>query len=209
MEDPKAIQGKKRSRGEAMSLGRARQSSLALAAGFAVSAMLGCSEFDRLADYAFPPSLPGLPESGSWVSLPVSRWVTEGGVTARAILACFAPSCPARVAVGLFRAEGADAALLAAILANPERLKRGLEEKDRRDPSPKRRLIKSQIAVERLRESPLPGFAMRLARADGSHAVQAVALATSGPGPASVLIVIGENAEAVRRVALSVAAHLA
>ncbi|HEY0570468.1 MAG TPA: hypothetical protein VGD16_02905 [Enterovirga sp.] len=192
-----------------MSLGRTRQSGLALAAGFAVSAILGCSELDRLADYAFPPSIPGLPESGSWVSLPVSRWVTEGGVTARAIVACFAPSCAARVAVGLFRAEGTDAALLAAILADPERLKRGLEEKDRQDPSPKRRLIKTEIAVERLRESPLAGFAVRLARPDGSHAVQAVVLATGARGPASVLIVVGENAEAVRRVALSVAAHLA
>ena len=187
-----------------MSLGRTRQSGLALAAGFALSAMLGCSELDRLADYAFPPSIPGVPERGSWVSLPISRWVTEGDVTARAILACFAPSCPARVAVGLFRAEGADAALLAALLADPERLKRGLEEKERQDPSPKRRLIKTEIAVERLRESPLDGFALRLARPDGSHAVQAVALATSRPGPASVLIVIGENAEAGRRVALSV-----
>jgi hypothetical protein len=62
--------------------------------------------------------------------------------------------------------------------------------------------------VERLREGPLPGFVLRLARPDGSHAAHAVVFATRGPGPISVLLVIGENAEAVQDIARAVASRL-
>jgi hypothetical protein len=192
-----------------MSRGRDRRRLLgALPAAVALAATLGCSEFDRLADYAFPPTVPGLPRNASWVSLPIGGWVTEGGVEARAIAACFSPTCPARVGVGLFRAEGRDAALLSAIVGDPERLKRGLEAKDRDDPAPRPRPLRTEITVAPLREGTLPGFALRLARPDGSRAAHAIVLATAGSGPVSVLIVIGESAEAVRRVAHAVADRL-
>jgi hypothetical protein len=177
-------------------------------AALALLAAVGCSEFDRLADYAFPPAVPGLPTGANWVSLPIGGWVTEGGVEAKAITACFAQNCSAPASVGLFRAEGREADLLQAVIADPTLLRRQLEANDRRDPSPQRRRIRTEIAVERIGEGPLPGFALRLARPDGSHAAHAVVLATSGPGPVSVLIVIGKQPEEVRRIARDIAGHL-
>jgi hypothetical protein len=177
-------------------------------AALALLAAGGCTEFDRLADYAFPPAVPGLPTGANWVSLPIGGWVTEGGIEAKAIAACFSPNCPAPAGVGLFRAEGREAALLQAVIADPSLLRRQLEANDRRDASPQRRRIRTEIAVERFGEAPLSGFALQLARPDGSHAAHAVVLATSGPGPVSVLIVIGKTAEEVRRIARDVAGRL-
>ena len=177
-------------------------------AALALLAAVGCSEFDRLADYAFPPAVPGLLGRANWVSLPIGGWVTEGGIEAKAIAACFSPNCPAPAGVGLFRAEGRDAALLQAVIADPSLLRRQLEANDRRDPSPQRRRIRIGIAVERFGEGSLPGFAVRLTRPDGSHAAHAAVLATSGPGPVSVLIVVGKTAEEVRRIARDVAGRL-
>jgi hypothetical protein len=177
-------------------------------AALALLAAVGCSEFDRLADYAFPPAVPGLPTGANWVSLPIGGWVTEGAIEAKAIAACLSPNCPAPAGVGLFRAEGREAALLQAVIADPTLLRRQLEANDRRDPSPQRRRIRTEIAIERFGEGPLPGFALRMARPDGSHAAHAVVLATSGPGPVSVLIVIGKKPEEVRRIARDIAGRL-
>jgi hypothetical protein len=193
-------------RGAALLQGRRRL--FGALAALALLAGTGCSEFDRLADYAFPPGVPGLASGANWVSLPIGGWVTEGGIEAKVIAACFAPNCPAPAGVGLFRAEGREAALLQAVIADPTLLRRQLEANDRRDPSPQRRRIRTEIAVERFSEGSLPGFALRLARPDGSYAAHAVVLATSGPGPVSVLIVIGKKPEEVRRIARDVAGRL-
>jgi hypothetical protein len=180
-----------------------------LAAASMLAATAACSDLDRLLDYAFPPTVPGLPGEEPWVALPIGGWVTEGGIEARAIAACFSPACPERAAVGLFRAEGREAALLSEIVADPERLKRGLAENDRHDRSPKRRHLRTEVAVAPLREGALAGFALRLARPDGSHAAHGIVLARREQRSTSFLVVIGETEEAARRIALAVAAQLA
>lgn len=183
-----------------------------IALGFGVALVLAvtaaCSSLDHLVDRAFPPTVPGLPADQPWVFLPVTAWVTESGIEADAIAACFAPACKPRVAVGLFHTAGRDAASLSDIVAHPRRLQRELERGGRKR-FVRRPSSKTVIRVERRDAGAVRGLAARLARADGGHAAYGfVNLVPRGTGQISVVLVIGEDEEAVRRIAAGVTAQL-
>lgn len=111
-----------------------------------------------------PEPVAGLPGGGSWVALPLRGWIAEGGIAAEGVAGCFAPDCAPRVAIGLFRAAGAEARTLSGVLREPERLVRFLEARDRADSARQRKAVRSVVTVERLREGGLSGFAGTLAR---------------------------------------------
>lgn len=155
-----------------------------------------------------PEPVAGLPGGGSWVALPLRGWIAEGGIAAEGVAGCFAPDCAPRVAIGLFRAAGAEARTLSGVLREPERLVRFLAERDRADSAPQRKAVRSVVTVERLREGGLSGFAGTLAREDGSRAAHAAVLGAETRGGLRVAIVIGDSAEGVRMAAREVAGKL-
>ena len=177
----------------------------ALAAGLVLLALAGCGQFDRLMEASFPPEVPGLPEGQPWVALPIGGWVTEGEVSADAIAACFAADCGERAGVGVFRAEGEQAATLQEIVAHPDLLAARLEAESRiakgkRKPQP------VVAAVQPLSAGALKGFSLHLARTDGSHsAYGALLISNPAGGRMTALIIFAASQAAIERVAQSVA----
>ena len=122
----------------------------------------------------------GLPGGDGWVALPLRGWIAESGLKAEGIAGCFAADCAPRVGVGIFRATGAEARTIAAVLREPERLVRFIEERERADTAPQRKGIRTVATVEKLRESGLAGFAATLSREDGTRMAHAAVLAAEG-----------------------------
>ena len=164
------------------------------------SALAGC--------IYLPSHTEGLPAGGSYVALPLRGWIAEGGITAEGITGCFAPDCAPRIGVGIFRATGAEARTLRAVLDEPERLVRFLAARDAADTSPQRKGIRTVAAVEKLREGGAAGFAATLARADGTRAAHAVVLGAETRDGLRVAIMIGDSPEGVRMTARDVALKL-
>jgi len=154
-----------------------------------------------------PGTVEGLPSGGPWVVLPLRDWLAEGGATADAMAACFAPTCSQRVAVGVFSASGPEGAALAGVLREPESLARMLLANDAADRDPKRRQIRTVPKVEPLREGSAEGFAIEIARADRTRPPAHGAVLGRRLGPTlRFVIAIGFEPETVQRVAREVAA---
>lgn len=176
-----------------------RRTGRALAVGVAVCAALaGC--------LYIPGTVEGVPNGAPWVALPLRSWIAEGEATAEAVTACFDPGCAPRVAIGVFRATGRQAADLAGVLRDPEKLARGLRANDAADRDPKRRQIRTVPTVRTLQEAGFEGFAIELARADADRAPAHGAVLGRRSGDAlRFVIAIGFEAETVRQVARDVA----
>ena len=156
----------------------------------------------------FPEPVQGLPGGGGWVVLPLRSWMAEGRVEAEGIAGCFAADCAPRVGVGIFRASGEEARIVAGVLREPERLVRYLAERDRADTAPQRRSVRTVVTVEKLREGALAGFAAALSREDGTRMAHAAVLAAETRDGLRFAVVIGESREGVRGMAREVAGKL-
>jgi hypothetical protein len=179
------------------------------AAILSFAAVSACSDFDRILDVAFPPAVPGLTDGQAWLDLPIGGWVTEGEVSAGAMAACFARACATPAGVGLFRAEGHEAALLRDLIANPERLKAGLERNDRADKTARRRRVAITVDVRPLAVDALRGFTIRIARTDGRQPAYGAVLASPGAGGSlAFVLVVAASEEAAQRLATAAAAGL-
>jgi hypothetical protein len=163
------------------------------------AALAACIDLPRYAALHFPSHVEGLPADGSWTALPLRAWLAEGEVRAEAVSACLDPCAP-RVAVGVFRATGAQARALAAALRDPEGLARALEHPTRPDRP------RAAARAQRLTGA-VPGFALTLTRTDGTRPVHARVLAR-GADPLRFVLAIGEDPEAVARLAAEAATAL-
>ena len=155
----------------------------------------------------FPPTVDGLPGGGSWAGLPVRALVAEGEVEAEAITACFAPDCAPRVGVGVFRATGAEARTLGAVLHDPERLVRFIEQRGR-GAAAKRPVPRTVASVTPVREGRLTGFALTLMREDGTRPAHIAAFGFETADALRLVIAAGESPEGVRMVAQQAASKL-
>jgi hypothetical protein len=155
-----------------------------------------------------PASVEGVPADASWVALPLRGWLSEGGVRAEAITACFAPDCTPRAGVGVFRATGEEARMIGAILRKPERLARHLEERADARRSGKPPAATAVPTVAPVQDRGAAGFALDLAREDGSRAAHAVVLGKPSGEALRFVIVIGEDEAAIHRLAREVASKL-
>lgn len=193
-----------------------RRLAVVAALAFGLPALAGCLDLTLITEIAFAPTVPGLPPNQPWVTMPVNAWVTEGGVRAEAMAGCFAEACTPRAAVGVFRADGSDAAAVARVLADPELLARFLAEPEKRprrmtarskpaSPAPVRR---AAVSVQRLAAGTGPGFVLRMAQADGSRPAFGVVVARPRGGGTSFVLVVSGSEDAARRLAADVAARL-
>jgi hypothetical protein len=150
-----------------------------------------------------PRPVAGVPPGAPWDALPLRRWLAEDRAEPVALSFCAPPECSPGLAVGVVRLTGKDAQVTDALLKDPERLARAL-----RSPAGREKPVRTRIAVERLGDAPYPGFAIDLAPADGARRPAYGAALGKREGEAlSVVLVIGEDAQAVRDTALRVAAR--
>ena len=179
------------------------------AAGLALAGLLGgaaCSDFDRVLDIAFPPQIGGLPGDAAWAALPIGSWITESGVEATAMAACFAPRCGSPAVVAAYRVEGREVRLLDELVSDPARLVRAIEERDRRDPNAKRRKLRVAVAAEPFSAQGYRGILVRLARQDGTHPAVGVLVARPAGSGRQAILVIGPERDAALGVLRSVLA---
>jgi hypothetical protein len=156
-----------------------------------------------------PTYVEGVPAGASWVALPLAGWLSEGGVRAEAITACFAPDCAPRAGVGVFRASGDEARTVEAALRHPERLARLLQERAAAAASTKRPGAGRAIqTVTPLKDGSLAGFTLAMAREDGSRAAHAAVIGKRSGEALRFVIVVGADEEAVRATAREVVAKL-
>jgi hypothetical protein len=177
--------------------------------------LTGCLETSLVGSVLFAPRIEGLGSERPWVPLPVSAWVTESGVEARSIEACFDPACPEPAAVGLFQARGREADLLASAAADPARLAGYLQSEGRRTRRdakvpdaklPARRTPQEVASADRIAFGSWAGFAIRQARRDGTREAHSVVLVRRFGQSLSVVLVVAGTAAAARLIAEGVAA---
>lgn len=150
-----------------------------------------------------PRQVAGIPADTSWGALPLRKWLAEDRAEPVALSFCAPPECGPGLTVGVIRLTGKDADITETLLKDPERLARAL-----RSPAGRERPVTTHITVERLKEGPFPGFAIDLAPADGSKRPAYGAAFGKREGEAlSIVLVIGENPDAVRATAKDVAAR--
>jgi hypothetical protein len=151
-----------------------------------------------------PRTVAGLPsDASSWDALPLRKWLAEDRAEPIALSFCAPPSCSPGLAISVVRLKGKDAQITEAILKDPERLARAL-----RSPVDRKKPVRTDIAVERLKDVPYPGFIISLAPADGGkNPAYGAALGRRSGKDLEVILVIGETVDAVEETARQVAAR--
>ncbi|MBA1155729.1 hypothetical protein [Microvirga mediterraneensis] len=150
-----------------------------------------------------PRQVAGLPSGPPWDALPLRKWLAEDRAEPIALAFCAPPECSPGLAVSVIRLTGKDADITDAVLKDPERLARAL-----RSPAGREKPVKTRISVERLKDSPYPGFAIELAPSDGGkRPAYGAALGRRSGSDLEVVLAIGEAPDAVRERAKEVAAR--
>jgi hypothetical protein len=108
----------------------------------------------------------------------------------------------------VFRASGEEARTIEAVLREPKRLVRYLEERAATGAGVERRASRAVPTVSRVQEGNLAGFALDLAREDGSRAAHAIVLGRRSGDALRFVIAIGEDEAAIRALAREVASKL-
>jgi hypothetical protein len=146
-----------------------------------------------------PRPVEGLGGEAGWSALPLRAWLAEERGVPEAVALCAAPDCPGRLAVGVIRLSRDEAAGAAAILADPSRLARELEARarapSRRGKTPRPPTL---VEVRPLGTADRRGFAITLARRDGTQAVHGAVIATDAD---EVVVAVGESSTAVEDAA--------
>jgi len=153
-------------------------------------------------DY-LPRTVAGLPADASWDALPLRKWLAEDRAEPIALSFCAPPQCSPGIAVGVIRLKGRDAQITESLLKDPERLARGLL-----SPVDRKKPVRTAIAVERLKDTPYPGFAITLSPMDGDKrpAYGAAAGRRSGED-LDVVLAIGLSQEVVQQSVREAAAR--
>ena len=116
---------------------------------------------------------------------------------------CAPPECRPGLAVGVIRLTGRDADVAEAVLRDPERLARALQSSAGRT-----KPVKTAVTVEKLMERDLSGFSITLLPADeGKAPAYGAALGRRSESALRLVLVVGEDPEAVRTTAHEVAAR--
>jgi hypothetical protein len=173
--------------------------------GWGGAAVLGLARCASGCVYV-PAPVAGVPAGGPWVALPLRGWIAEGGIEAEAIAGCFAADCAPRAGVGVFRARGEDARVIAGLLRDPDRLARLLTQ--RRAAGAAKRGPRTAFSAAPLAAGDLVGFVLTLSRDDGGRAAHAVVLGAPRGAEIRFAIVVGESREGVENLAREVGMKL-
>lgn len=153
-------------------------------------------------DY-IPRTVAGLPTDASWDALPLRKWLAEDRAEPIALSFCAPPACSPGLAVSVIRLKGRDAQITESLLKDPERLARGL-----RSPVDRKKPVRTDIAVERLKDMPYPGFAITLSPRDGDKPpAYGAAVGRRSGEDLELVLAIGLSPEVVRQSVREAAAR--
>ena len=171
-----------------------------------VAAVIAAAVLPTLAACLYlPSSVEGVPSGAGWLALPLRAWIAEGPIRAEGVAACLGDGCAATAAVGVFAAEGSEAALLSAVIRDPARLRRGLEANDAADPD-RRRAVRTLVETAPLSEPGFEGFRISLARADGDRPpAHGAVLARRDGDRLRFVVAVGPSADGAGATAVAVA----
>jgi hypothetical protein len=148
----------------------------------------------------YPRAVQGVPAGEPWFALPLGGWLGEGRAEPEAMTACRPPECGPGLVAGVVRVSGADAEAAERILADPGPLARALEASKGGKPS------RTKTALKPLQEGRTAGFFIALARRDGGRRMAyGAALGSRSGETLRIVLVIGEEAQAVEDTARRVA----
>jgi hypothetical protein len=167
----------------------------------ASSLLLLLGLFSACASY-YPEPVRGVSNASAWVALPLRRWLAEDRAEPEAVAICRPPECGPGMVVAVVRTHGEDADEAEAVLRNPERLARALE--DMRDRKSK---VRTKAAARRLTDGALQGFALELARDDGERPAFGAALGRRTGDGLEFVLAIGDDRDAVEATLRKVAAQ--
>lgn len=153
-------------------------------------------------DY-IPRTVAGLQTDASWTALPLRKWLAEDRAEPIALTFCAPPACSPGLAVGVFRLKGRDAEITDTLLRNPERLARGL-----RSPVDREKPVRTDIAVQRLKDAPYPGFTITLTPRDGGKLpAYGAAMGRRSGESLDVILAVGVSPELVEQSVREAAAR--
>jgi hypothetical protein len=175
----------------------------AFACGVLIGALAACQ--------LGPRAVLGVPFGDPWMALPLHRLLVEDRPEPEAMAACRPPDCGPGLAVGVMRLNGRDAAIAERTLGEPERLARALSApRDAADPRSRRPVVRTAASAKRLQEGPTRGFSLAVRRADGGRSAHGAVFGQRFGGDLRVVLVVGEEQDAVEAAARRVAReHLA
>jgi hypothetical protein len=165
----------------------------ALSFGALLGALAACAYIPRPVE--------GVPPGAPWAALPLRSFLAEDRAEPEAMAICRPPECSPGLAVAVVRLRGRAAEEAEAVLRQPDRLARALEE-----PGGKARKVQSSATVSPVDEEGYRGFALTLGRRDGSkRPAYGEALGRRIGAELRVVLVIGESPESVDATARRVA----
>jgi hypothetical protein len=177
-----------------------------LASALTLGALAACTSIPRHLD--------GVPVAPPYTALPLRSWLAEDRIEPTAIVACASDECPQRLAVGVFRASGGEADVLAATLRDPQALARALRQpkllspairRATRKASPKPR-VATAVEARLFDDGDASGFMLALSRADGEgRPAYGAALGRRSGETLEVVLVVGDDEAAVAATAIRVA----
>jgi hypothetical protein len=150
--------------------------------------MTGCMYLPRYVE--------GIPTTEPWSALPLRGWMTNDGIRAEAITACFAADCPQKIAVASLIAEGKSAVELARLLTNPAPLVKAISTGRTlpRRPAPKPLLATHEL----IRLGAFSGFLITIRTRDGkARAAYAMALGSPMGQELHILMLVGQDRDAL------------
>jgi hypothetical protein len=168
----------------------------ALRRAFACGALVGALAACHLS----PRAVLGVPHEEPWLVLPLKTWFAEDRAEPEAIALCHPPICGPGLVVGVVRLTGHQARVAEASLREPGILVRALSTP--KDPKAPVRTAASSRSME---EGASRGFALTLQRRDGSRPAHGAALGQRFGPDLRLVLVIGEEAQAVEATARRVA----
>ena len=164
----------------------------AFACGAVIAALAGC--------HLVPRAVEGVPFADPWLVLPLKEWLAEDRAEPEAVALCRPPVCGPGLVVVVVRLAGAEADQAETVLRDPARLAKALAEP--RDPKAR---FPAKASAKPLEVGRAHGFAIALARADGTRAAYGAAVAQRSGPDLRVAVVIGEDQESVDETARRVA----
>lgn len=161
-----------------------------------------------------PRQLDGVPAEAPYMALPLRSWLAEDRIEPTALVACASEECPQRIAVGVFRATGREADVLAATLKDPQALARALRARKPLSPAaralpkktPQKPRVQTAVEARPLEDGDVSGFTLAMRRADGEgRQAYGAALGRRSGDTLEVVLVVGDDEGAVAATAVRVA----
>ncbi len=154
-------------------------------------ALAGCSLFDL---WAGDPAV-SLPDSRSWVVLPMRSFVSRENIRVDGLQLCTRARCGYEAAIERFSVTGPDALAIEKSLADPKRLTALLTR-----PDPKAKIPPPKVRIDSFGSGNWKGIELAMTGGKKPHQLSAYAVGQRQENGASFIVVIAREAEVAKKL---------